>query len=135
MQNSEKNMKKNLSIRSRAESFSFALSGFWVLVKTQHNFQLHLLFAALAVGLSWWLEIDLTQWAVIILCITTVLAAEGINTSVEMVVNMYSPQRSWPAKWAKDVAAAGVLATALGALIVGLLILGPPLYQRLLEML
>lgn len=127
--------KKGLSIRSRAESFSFALSGFGVLVKTQHNFQLHLIFAAIAVGLSWWLHINRTQWAIIILCITTVLAAEGINTSVEMVVNMYSAQRSWPAKWAKDVAAAGVLATAFGAFVVGLIILGPPLYDRLLELL
>lgn len=127
--------KKDLSIRSRAESFSFAFSGFWVLVKTQHNFQLHLLFAAIAIGLSVWLEIDRTQWAIIVLCISTVLAAEGINTSVEMAVNMYSAQRSWPAKWAKDVAAAGVLVSAFGAFIAGLIILGPPLYQRLLELL
>jgi diacylglycerol kinase len=127
--------KKEFSVRSRAESFAFAFSGFMVLVRTQHNFWLHLIAAGFAISLSWWLEISRVEFAIIILAISTVLAAEAFNTSVEMVVNMFSTQRSWPAKWAKDIAAAAVLIAAAGAAAVGLLILGPPLYDRLIEML
>ena len=127
--------KKEFSVRSRAESFAFAFSGFMVLFRTQHNFQLHLAAAVTAIGLSFWLQISRVEFAVIILAIMMVLAVEALNTSIEMVVNMFSAQRTWPAKWAKDIAAAAVLITATGALAVGLIILGPPLYDKLIEML
>ena len=126
---------KKFSVRSRAQSFAFAFSGFMVLFRTQHNFQLHLAAAVAAVLLSCWLGISHTDFSFILLAIAGVLVTEAVNTSVEMVVNMFSAQRSWPAKWAKDVAASAVLIAALGAFLIGLLILGPPLYQRLIEML
>ena len=127
--------KRDFSVRSRAESFAFAFSGFMVLVRTQHNFWLHLVAAAAAVWLSWWLEVGRTEFAVIIIAIAMVLVTEALNTSIEMAVNMATAQRTWPAKWAKDIAASAVLIAAAGALAVGLLILGPPLYQKLIEML
>jgi undecaprenol kinase len=127
--------KKQFSVRNRAESFAFAFSGFMVLVKTQHNFWLHLVLGAAAILLSWWLEISRVEFAVIILAIALVLCAETLNTAIEMVVDMFSAQRTWPAKWAKDIAAAAVLIASAGAFAIGLIILGPPLYQRLIEML
>lgn len=127
--------KKEFSVKSRAESFAFAFSGFMVLVRTQHNFWLHLVAAAIAVWLSGWLHISRVEFACIILAIALVLMAEALNTAIEMTVNMVSSQRTWPAKWAKDIAAAAVLVAAAGALTVGLLILGPPLYEKLVEML
>lgn len=127
--------KKEFSVRSRAESFSFAFSGFMVLVRTQHNFWIHLVAACAAIGLSLWLQIGRTDFALIILAIAGVLVSEALNTAIEMVVNMFSAQRTWPAKWAKDIAASAVLIAATGALVVGSLILGPPLYQKLIEML
>lgn len=127
--------KKSLSFRSRRESFAFAFSGFAVLFKSQKNFQLHLIFAVLALFLAIWLQIGRLQLTVIIFCIAMVLTAEALNTAIEMVVNMFSAQRSWPAKWAKDVAASAVLIAALAAFVIGLLILGPPLYDHLLQIL
>ena len=127
--------KKNFSMKSRAESFAFAFSGFMVLVRTQHNFWLHLLAGGLAIWLSWWLQIGHTEFAVIILTIAFVLATEALNTAIEMAVDMFSAQRTWPGKWAKDIAASAVLIAAVGALAIGLLILGPPLYEKLIEML
>ena len=127
--------KKEFSVRSRAESFAFAFSGLMVLIKTQHNFWLHLVAGAAAILLSWWLQISRVEFAVILLAIALVLCAEALNTAIEMVVNMFSAQRSWPAKWAKDVAATAVLIAAFGAFTVGLIILGPPLYQKMIELL
>ena len=106
-----------------------------VLLRTQHNFWLHLLAGAAAIFMSWWLGISRTDFAIIIIAIVMVLAAEALNTAIEMVVNMISSQRTWPAKWAKDIAATAVLITAAGAFVIGLLILGPPLYEKLIEML
>lgn len=127
--------KKAFSIRSRAESFSFAFSGFWVLVKGQPNFRIHLVAGVTAISLGFWLEVGIVPLAVLALAVGAVLCAEAMNTAVEMMVNMTTSQRSWPAKWAKDVAAAGVLLMAAGAFMAGLLILGPPLYQKILQVL
>jgi diacylglycerol kinase len=127
--------KKEFSVRSRAESFAFAFSGFMVLVRTQHNFWLHLVAAAFAVFLSSWLQISRVEFSLIVLSIALVLVTEALNTAIEMTVNMATAQRTWPAKWAKDIAAAAVLIAAAGALTVGLTILGPPLYDKMIEML
>ncbi len=121
--------------RSRTKSFEFAFSGFAVMVRTQPNFRFHLFAGTAAILLSWWLGIDRIQFAIIIIVIAMVLATEALNTSIEMVVNMFSTQRSWPAKWAKDISACAVLVASAGALVTGFLILGPPLYDRLLHML
>jgi diacylglycerol kinase len=68
---------------------------------------------------------------VLILTIMAVWMAEFMNTALEAVVDMTMPDPHPLAKVAKDVAAAGVLVGACGAVLVGLLILGPPLWARL----
>lgn len=103
------------------------------LLKSQKNFQIHVLITVLVILLAAWLHISPIQWALLILSIAMVLAAEAINTSIEMVIDLHSSQRSWPAKFAKDVAAATVLIVCAGAAGVGLLVLGPPLYERFLN--
>jgi diacylglycerol kinase len=60
-----------------------------------------------------------------------VFAAEFLNTSIEAVVDLASPDHHPLAKIAKDVGAAAVLVAALAAILVGLLILGPPLWAKL----
>lgn len=124
---------KMFSVRKRAQSFSFAFSGFLVMLRTQPNARIHLMIAIGALALSVWLKLDTVRIALVILSIATVWAAEAFNTVAEMMVNMITSERSWAAKWAKDIAAAAVLITATGALLVGLLILGPPLYEKFLN--
>ena len=81
-----------------------------------------------------WLNLDTVRWSVLVLTIGGVLAAETINTTVEAIVDLLSPEWHAQAKVAKDVAAAGVLILSLTAIVIGLLILGPPLCHRLLEL-
>jgi diacylglycerol kinase len=63
-----------------------------------------------------------------------VFTAEFLNTAIEAVVDLASPQKHPLAKVGKDVGAAAVLIAALAAVLVGLLILGPPLWARLVQL-
>ena len=118
-------------IRSRAHAFRCAFSGWWYVIRTQRNAWIHALFsiAVLIVGL--WLHLSTQDWALIIFAITLVWIAEFLNTSLEAVVDLASPQQHPLAKVGKDVGAAAVLIAALGSVLIGLLILGPPLWQKL----
>lgn len=80
--------------------------------------------------LGLWLTLDLVRWSILALTMAAVLVGETINTAVEALVDLLSPQFHERAKVAKDVAAGAVLLISLAAVVVGLLILGPPLYER-----
>jgi diacylglycerol kinase len=117
--------------RGLANAFGFAFAGLAYLFRTQRNARIHALFAAAAIAVGAWLRIPLVSWAILVLTIVLVIVLEGLNTAIEAVVDLASPQYSELAKIAKDVAAAMVLLAAMGAVIIGLLILGPPLCARL----
>lgn len=116
---------------SRARSFRYAFSGWWFVIRTQKNAWIHALASIGVIGLGLWLQIKLMEWAVLILTIALVWTAEFLNTALEAVVDLASPQRNPLAKVGKDVGAAAVLIAALSAILIGLLILGPPLWARL----
>jgi diacylglycerol kinase len=78
-----------------------------------------------------WLELPTRDWAVLVLAIAMVFTAEFINTSIEAVVDLASPVHHPLAKVGKDVGAGAVLVSALAAAVIGLLILGPPLWEKL----
>lgn len=81
--------------------------------------------------LGLWLRISPYEWAVIVIAFAMVWTAEFINTALEAVVDLASPQQHPMAKVGKDVGAAAVLIAALASILIGLLILGPPLYEKL----
>jgi len=80
---------------------------------------------------AFWLRLPMRDWAVLLVTIALVWTAEFINTALEAVVDLASPQRHPLAKVGKDVGAAAVLIAALTSILVGLLILGPPLWEKL----
>lgn len=118
-------------LRSRQLSFKYAYEGLRHVLRTQPNSWIHLIAAALVGILAIWLQLPLRDLAVLILVIGLVWVTECVNTSIEAVVDQLSPQRHPAAKIAKDVGAAAVLISALIAVIVGLLILSPPLLRQL----
>ena len=73
------------------------------------------------------MRLDAVRWAVLVLTIALVFFAEMVNTVVEAIVDLVTPEYHPLAKVAKDVSAGAVLVTAMAAVVVGLLILGPPL--------
>jgi diacylglycerol kinase len=117
--------------RNLAESFRFACAGLWYALRTQRNTRIHLAIAAGAIALGLWLGLSYTQWAVLALTIGFVLVSEMLNTVAETLVDLISPGYHPLAKVVKDVTAAAVLLGAIIAVIVGLLVLGPPLWARL----
>lgn len=116
---------------SRIESFRHAFHGWHYVLRTQRNTWIHsgIALAVFMVGL--WLKIQPRDWAVIILTAALVFTAEFINTSIEVTVDLASPDTHPLAKIGKDVGAAAVLVSALAAILIGLLLLGPPLWQKL----
>lgn len=118
-------------LKSRANSFRYAFHGWWFVIRTQKNAWIHAVVSILVVFLGIWLHLDTWDWAVIIIAIAMVWTAEFLNTALEAVVDLASPERNHLAKVGKDVGAAAVLIAASTSAIIGLLILGPPLWSRL----
>ena len=116
---------------SRAHSFRHAFYGWWYVLRTQRNAWIHAVITTLVLLAALWLHLLLRDWAVLFLTIALVWTAEFINTSLEAVVDLTSPQQHPLAKVGKDVGAAAVLIAALTAILVGLLILGPPLFEKI----
>jgi diacylglycerol kinase len=120
-------------VRSRniLESFRFAFVGLWYALRTQRNTRVHLAIAAVVVVLGLCLNLSYVQWAVLTLTIGFVLVSEMLNTVAETLVDLISPGYHPLAKVVKDVTAGAVLLTAIISVVVGLLVLGPPLWKRL----
>jgi diacylglycerol kinase len=87
--------------------------------------------AAVVCAVAAWLRIGQEDWAILALTIGLVLVAEALNTALEVVVDLAKPQWHPRAKIAKDVAAGMVLLAAVAAVVVGVVILGPGIWHRL----
>jgi diacylglycerol kinase len=121
-------------IFSRIAAFGHAFRGWGYVLKTQHNAWIHSIVAAVVIVLGLWLGLSPRDWAALVITISMVFAAEFINTAIEAVVDLASPVHHPLAKVGKDVGAGAVLVAALAAVLVGLLILGPPLWARLTQL-
>ena len=118
-------------ITSRIVSFGHAFRGWGHVMQTQQNAWVHAVVASLVLIVALWLGLPPRDWAVLILTIALVFSAEFVNTAIEAVVDLASPMHHPLAKVGKDVGAASVLIAALAAILVGLLILGPPLWAKI----
>jgi diacylglycerol kinase len=117
-------------IRSRIASFGHAFRGWWYVLRTQKNAWIHAFISTAVILVALWLNLSAHDWVFLIIVIAMVWSAEFFNTSIEAVVDLASPTHHPLAKVGKDVGAAAVLIAAGAAMIVGLLVLGPPLWQR-----
>lgn len=118
-------------IRGRIDSFKPALEGLRHVLQTQPNTWVHAFISLAVILLGFWVGLDLNSWAVIILTMALVWITEFANTAIEAAVDVASPDLHPLAKVAKDVSAAAVVIAALAAVIIGLLILGPQLWERI----
>lgn len=99
--------------------------------RTQRNATIHLVSGTAVLLVGVWLGLGTVPLSVLVLTIGAVIAGETINTTVEAIVDLLSPEWHAQAKIAKDVAAGAVLILSLTAVVIGLLILGPPLWERI----
>jgi len=105
----------------------------WYVIRTQRNAKIHLAITLAVIVLGLFLKLTAIQWAVLVVTIGLVLFAEMLNTVIESLVDLVSPDYHPLAKIAKDAAAGAVFILAIMAVIVGLLILGPPLWEIVLS--
>lgn len=115
----------SLTFTGRLRSVKHALRGIGIMLASQHNAWIHAVatvcvgVAGVLFGLSW------SEWCWIVLAIVAVWTAEALNTAIEFLTDVASPNFHPIAGKAKDVAAGAVLLAAVGAIIIGLLVFGP----------
>lgn len=119
------------TLKERAASFRFAFAGLAYMFRTQHNTWIHATFTVGVILLALWLQTPRIEWAILVLAMMAVWVAEFINSAIEATIDLSIAEDHPMAGIAKDIAAGSVLVAALGAIIVGLLILGPRLLARL----
>ncbi len=97
------------------------------MLRTQHNAWIHAGATILVAIVGLALRIDPTSWLWLVLAIVAVWTAEALNTAFELLADVASPDFHPVVKQAKDVAAGAVLIAAIGSVVIGLLVLGPPI--------
>ena len=106
-------------------SFKYAFSGVKEAFQSERNMKVHFLLMVLAIVLGLILKLSSVEWAILVVTIGLVLMLEFINTSLEQIVDIVSPEKQEKAKIAKDVAAAGVLVSAIVAVLIGIFLFLP----------
>ena len=122
-----------MPLRQWIKSTNFAIEGILHGTKTQRHLRYHLYSAAFILILSYILGVSRDDFLIIALTVIMVLLVELVNTSIEAVVDLLSPEHSEKARIAKDVAAGAVLTTAFGAAVIGYIILLPHIRRWALE--
>lgn len=119
------------TLRKRLKSFKFAFNGIRLLITREHNAWIHC-FAAICVIIAGFVfDISTTEWIAVTFAIGTVLAAEAVNSSIEAIADLVSPEYNEAIKRTKDLAAGAVLILAISAAIVGLIIFVPKIMEML----
>ncbi len=114
-----------MPLRKWIDSANNAIEGILHAAKTQRHLRYHFYSAVTVLVLSYILGVERTDFLIISIAVILVLLSEMINTAIEYVVDMISPEHSEKARVAKDVAAGAVLITAFGAAVLGYVILFP----------
>jgi diacylglycerol kinase len=115
------------SLKSRLQSFRFALNGLRSLLKYEHNSRIHSIAAIAVIFLGILMKIDLTEWILLIIVIGMVFITELLNSSLETFADSMKPEWNDMIGKAKDYSAAAVLIAAVISLMVGAIIFVPKL--------
>lgn len=120
-----------LSVRGKMLAFQYAWQGISYMLRTQPNawFQIGIWIVVTAVGLA--LGLTAGEWCAAILAMALVWITEALNTAIEAVVDLASPERHPLAGRAKDVAAGAVVVSVAASAIIGLIIFAPRFWALL----
>jgi len=110
------------------KSFGFAAAGIRHTFKTQPNFKIHTIFCILVISAGLFLKLATFEWLWILVAISMVLVSELINTAIEVLVDLVSPEYNKKAGIVKDAAAGAVLVAAIIAVAIGMTIFLPKIF-------
>lgn len=109
----------------RIRSFKYAFAGIWTMLKSQQNAWVHACATVAVIVAGLVFGVSSSEWCWLVLAIMAVWTAEALNTAFEFLADVASPEFHPLVKHSKDVAAGAVLISAIGAVVIGLLVLGP----------
>ena len=112
-------------LHSTQKSFKYAFEGIKLTYRNEPNFRIQLVLAILSTILGIFLKISQIEWLILIIIIFVVLLLELINSSIEALVDLISPEKNEKAKIAKDTAAGAVLIASILSLIIGIVLFLP----------
>lgn len=134
---SELNMKKQKNYikqenKRLLNSFKYAGKGIIETFKSEKNMKIHLFMTLFVTVLGFLLNISLNEWFICIILFSSVISLEIVNTAIETVVDLVSPNYNELAKRAKDLAAGSVLIAAISSAIIGIIIFLPKIINLVL---
>lgn len=119
---------KRFSIKQRIKSFSYAFQGLKIFFQTQQNAWVHTFATLVVLILGYVLKLSTSEWCWVCIAIALVFVSEMLNTAIEFLTDLVSPEYHPLAKKTKDVAAGAVFCASMCALIIGFLIFIPKLW-------
>ncbi|MDB6120011.1 MAG: dgkA [Verrucomicrobiaceae bacterium] len=115
-------------MRKWRKALRFAFAGLAYLLRTQRNARIHAVVSVIVIVLGAWLRLDAHDWCWLVVAMTGVWSMEAVNTALECLGDFVTSEHCPLIGHAKDAGAAAVLCAAAGASVIGLLVLGPPLW-------
>lgn len=113
------------------KSMHYAIDGIVHTLFHERNFRIHLVFLIGVTMLGLYYQLESYEWLAITLISTMVLMAEMFNTAIENTLDWLEPNHHEVVKIVKDICAGAVLVTAVGAIIIGILVFTPKLIHSL----
>ncbi|KAA6345924.1 Undecaprenol kinase [termite gut metagenome] len=121
-----KNNKQPFNLRRHlGRCFKFAWKGIRIFFAEEYNARIHSILAIMVILVGFYFNITKTEWIIVIICCGLVIAAEAINTAIERLVDLVSPDYHPLAGKIKDMSAGAVLICAIVSAVVGLIIFAP----------
>ena len=119
-------------MKNRIRSFGYAFKGIKAVFGNEANMNIHLIMSILVIACGFIFKISITEWMLCIICFGLVISLEMLNSAIENLVNLVSPEQNKIAGKIKDISAGAVLIAAICAAIVGLIIFAPKGWSLLL---
>lgn len=125
-------MKRNVNFRT---ALGNAIAGLKYMLRTQRNARIHLAATVIVIAVGFWLELSITDWILIVIAIGLVWVAEMFNTALECFFDLVEPKENKIVRAGKDTSAAAVFLTSLLSALIGILVFGPLVLQKLSDLL
>ncbi|HSZ24994.1 MAG TPA: diacylglycerol kinase family protein [Cytophagaceae bacterium] len=112
------------------KSFRCAIRGFGKVMRYENNAKIHLIATLVVLIFGFYFRISFRDWCLLLIAVTLVWVSETLNTAIEKLVDLLSPDYNEKAGNIKDIAAGAVLIASIGALIIGIIVFDHYLFHN-----
>lgn len=120
--------KKESFLVNRLKSVKYAFKGAFLLITTENSIKVQFCIGIIVTILGFYYQLSNTEWIIQILCISLILALEGVNTAIEEIADFIHPEHHTKIGLIKDLAAGAVFIFAIAASIIGCIIYIPKIF-------